>query len=153
MDFKNVFGMGPTCMVLGAVVVCLLYFAGLALGIPPIQIPEQASVAIFALGIILAVSLSAWSFASLPPAKRGKVLVTSGAYKYFRHPIYASILDFFLVGLAFYLKSYFVLLSVAVLLLVWARLVDFEEKELAKVFGGRYKEYQKRTKKFIPRLI
>jgi protein-S-isoprenylcysteine O-methyltransferase Ste14 len=79
-------------------------------------------------------------------------LATCGAYRYIRHPIYASAVvgvwgvvlkDVSLAGISLALIS-------AVFLTVSAKL---EEVENIQYFGERYRDYMSRTKMFIPYLF
>ena len=75
-------------------------------------------------------------------------LITNGPYKWWRHPIYASIIYFFLACLIAYpnLKT-----LIAVLVIVFstnARML-FEEKELIETYEN-YSEYSKKAKRIIP---
>ena len=77
------------------------------------------------------------------------VLVTSGAYKYIRHPLYASLIYF---GFGVFLKgpsvsSAILVLMAFVFLYLTARA---EERESLIKFGHRYAEFIARTKMFIP---
>ena len=76
-------------------------------------------------------------------------LVTHGVYKYVRHPSYTGSILFWL-GVTLLLNSIFgfivMLLSVILILIR----IPFEEKMLINVFGHRYTDYIKRTKKLIP---
>ena len=76
-------------------------------------------------------------------------LVTSGAYRYIRHPLYASLLLF---GWGAFLKQIslpagLMLLVTIIALYLTARL---EEQENLKNFGFDYAEYMQHTKMFIP---
>ena len=79
-------------------------------------------------------------------------LVTSGAYRYIRHPLYASLLLF---GWGAFIKQISLpaglILSVAIIALyLTARL---EEQENLQNFGVDYAEYMQHTKMFIPWLF
>ena len=76
-------------------------------------------------------------------------LIETGIFKYIRHPLYSSLL-FLTWGI--YLKNTTGLLLLISLLssgflLMTAR---FEEKECVAYFGEKYRDYVKRTKRFIP---
>jgi protein-S-isoprenylcysteine O-methyltransferase Ste14 len=76
-------------------------------------------------------------------------LVTSGVYRYIRHPFYGSLL-FLTWGIFFKNMSWIgviLLISITILLIITARK---EEAENITFFGGEYQEYMKRTKMFIP---
>jgi protein-S-isoprenylcysteine O-methyltransferase Ste14 len=80
------------------------------------------------------------------------VLVEVGAYKYIRHPLYASLL---LLGLGAFLKAPS-LLAGALTVAASAFLVataKVEEKLNLEKFGSQYADYMKRTKMFVPYLF
>ena len=84
--------------------------------------------------------------------ERTTVLVTEGAYRYVRHPLYCSL--FFLTwGVLLNFPSWpgAVLAAAAISCLIAAAKV--EEKENLDFFGGQYRDYMKRTKMFIPFII
>ncbi len=84
-----------------------------------------------------------------PPNQRP--LITTGPYKYVRHPVYLS---FVLFGIGT------VLVSLNFLMLVTLSYMAFmaytyraeEEKELSQKYGAEYEEYVKSTGGFIPRI-
>ncbi len=86
------------------------------------------------------------------PFERTSTLVSSGIFRYIRHPLYASLL--YLAWGAF-LKDVSwistVLLAVACVSLVATAKSD--ERECIQHFGLQYEEYRKRTKMFIPSLF
>lgn len=76
-------------------------------------------------------------------------LVDKGIYKYIRHPLYSSLL-FLTWGIYFKntaLGLFFVALLSSLFLYFTA---IYDEKECIKFFGEKYKEYMKRSKRFIP---
>jgi protein-S-isoprenylcysteine O-methyltransferase Ste14 len=89
---------------------------------------------------------------TLLPVEKTTVLVTTGAYKYVRHPLYSSFL-MLVWGSFFFIPSWpggFVacFASINTLLAAWT-----EEQENLSYFGSAYCDYMKRTKRFIPFLI
>ena len=80
----------------------------------------------------------------------GLVLVTTGPYKYVRHPIYTSyILD--LVGLAVIFSAFYALIFVIIINVPSYILRSlFEEKSAFKRFGQQYSEYKNKTSFMIP---
>lgn len=79
-------------------------------------------------------------------------LVETGIFKYIRHPMYCSLL---LLTWGIYLKNpvteaLLASLSASVFLYLTA---IFDERECIGFFGDKYKEYMKRTKRFIPFLF
>lgn len=81
--------------------------------------------------------------------EKTSVLVTSGAYRWIRHPLYASVL---LAAWGAFCKGPGwpgALLAVAATLLLEAT-ARTEEKENVEKFGTAYVEYARRTWRFIP---
>ena len=79
-------------------------------------------------------------------------LVTIGAYRYIRHPLYGSLL-FLAWGAFFKHPSYwgvFLALAATFFLTVTAKI---EEAENLRFFGDSYKSYMKHSKMFIPFLF
>ena len=79
-------------------------------------------------------------------------LVTSGLYKFVRHPMYASLL---LLGWGMFFKSIHPA-SIALILVITLALYltcKVEEKEMITRFGKEYEDYMKRTRMWIPWLI
>jgi protein-S-isoprenylcysteine O-methyltransferase Ste14 len=76
-------------------------------------------------------------------------LVAQGAYRYIRHPMYASLI---LLGLGALLKN----ISLGTILLAFVNIFALyltakaDEKEMLNRFGGEYAAYMKKTKIFIP---
>jgi protein-S-isoprenylcysteine O-methyltransferase Ste14 len=94
---------------------------------------------------------SAWSF--VPIADEAMGLVTTGPYRFVRHPIYLG-LSMLALGQALAFASwpaFFVLLTGIFPTFVWRAIA--EEKLLTAVFGERYVLYRRQTKMIIPRLL
>jgi len=76
-------------------------------------------------------------------------LVTVGAYKYIRHPLYSSL--FFLAWGAFFKMPSWpggaLAVAATAFLVVTAKI---EEKENIHFFGSEYEDYIKRTRMFVP---
>lgn len=89
---------------------------------------------------------------SLFPFERTTSLVTTGAYRYIRHPLYASLLflawGIFLKGVTWY--AFGAVLAATLLLVATAKA---DEVECVRYFGPAYEEYMKRTKMFVPYLF
>ena len=80
--------------------------------------------------------------------KKGHELVTSGPYRYVRHPMYAGGL-IAAIGSAIVCGSAFIFLLVILgALFLWR--VGAEDKLMAEQFPNEYPEYKKRTKALIP---
>lgn len=89
---------------------------------------------------------------SLLALEKTTQLVTSGIYKYIRHPLYSSLL-LLTWGIFFKLPSITggALASLATLFLITTAKAD--EAECIQFFGAEYQNYMERTKRFIPFLF
>jgi len=105
------------------------------------------------------VSLFGWMFrhlglnvtsTSMPRA--GATLVTSGPYRWVRHPMYSAVL--FLVVSASLLTANAVVIigGIAMFALLAAR-SRIEEQRLVEKFGDAYRAYQRGTGRFVPRFL
>ncbi len=152
-DFRKTFGSGPVGVVASLILLFIAFLVNRLFGIPQISNDQALLDTLFIASIVLTLVLIAWSLWSLPAAERGNRLVTSGAFRYVRHPLYAAFLSVFNFGLAIWLNSYVYLAWALLLHPVWHYLVQDEERMMVATFGNAYREYQKRTGRFFPRLI
>lgn len=87
--------------------------------------------------------------ASLLAFEKTTNLITSGIYKYIRHPMYCSLL---LLTWGIFFKHPILttatLAVTAIVFLVFTAKAD--EAECTRFFGNQYQDYMKRTKMFIP---
>jgi len=104
------------------------------------------------LGIALAIWARAYlgkNWGAPMSIKENAELITSGPYKYIRHPIYAGVilamLGSALVGDAVWLIA--IIIFLPYFILVSARK---EEQNMTKLFPAEYPEYKKKTKMVIP---
>ena len=76
-------------------------------------------------------------------------LVTSGIYRYIRHPLYASLV---LLGTGIFFKDITLATATFALVNLWAMVATAktEEHEMLEKFGDEYARYMQRTKMFIP---
>ena len=81
--------------------------------------------------------------------RRPKSIISSGMYKYVRHPIYSSNL-LLLIGTFIISGSYLMLINISILSLFYGISAYREEKYLINNFIY-YKKYSKNTGMFIPR--
>ena len=90
-------------------------------------------------------------FNIFPELLKNSKLITSGPYRFVRHPIYTGVL---LITLGFVI-NFFTLINVLVWMVLLATLlikIRFEEKILIGRFGD-YAEYKRKTKALIPFLL
>jgi protein-S-isoprenylcysteine O-methyltransferase Ste14 len=76
-------------------------------------------------------------------------LVTSGIYRYIRHPFYSSLL-FLAWGIAFKRIIWFEVILAITVTLFLIMTAKKEEVENIEFFGDEYRDYMKQTKMFIP---
>ena len=84
-----------------------------------------------------------------PSPRQRHQLIQSGLFKYVRHPIYSGIL-FFVVGFAAFQESVFKLIISLLLGVLFYLKSNYEEKLLTKIYK-EYKDYKRRTGKFLPK--
>lgn len=94
-----------------------------------------------------------WSFRSLPVSQRGRGLCTQGAYRWVRHPLYASFISVGALGLAVFLDHWIGLVWVVALHMLWHLVISIEERSMMALFGEEYLAYARCTGRFIPRLF
>ena len=90
--------------------------------------------------------------ATLVGFERTSALVTVGAYRYIRHPLYSSLL-FLAWGVFFKAPSWSGGLLAAAATLFLVATARIEEGENARFFGPAYEQYRQRSKMFIPFLF
>ena len=90
------------------------------------------------------------SFHAIANTTEGK-LITSGPYKYFRHPIYASLIYFFWSCIITYHSKEAVVAVLIITVGLYARML-FEESFLMETYP-EYASYSQRTKRIIPFLL
>jgi protein-S-isoprenylcysteine O-methyltransferase Ste14 len=108
---------------------------------------------------ILAVPMFYWLFHSLglnisPIAgtRAQATLVTSGPYRWIRHPLYTFGTMLFL-GLGLVAASWPLLMFAPVFFILLALRTPSEEAALIERFGDDYRNYMKRTGRYFPRLF
>lgn len=79
-------------------------------------------------------------------------LVTSGVYKFVRHPQYTGLLLLSL-GMLIEWATLPLLIMFPVMVFMYTRLAKREEKDMIKEFGETYRQYMAKTKMFIPFVV
>lgn len=127
-----------------------------AKAVPSLRIPGPCRAA----GLIvmwLGLAIRVWAVAALGRAFRttvevdpGQAIVSSGPYRWVRHPSYTGLL-LILAGFGLALGNWLPLaICVALPLPALLRRIRVEEAELTRVLGEPYRAYQTRTKRLIP---
>jgi protein-S-isoprenylcysteine O-methyltransferase Ste14 len=107
----------------------------------------------------LGLAIRVWAIATLGRAFRttvevdpGQAVVSSGPYRWVRHPSYSGLL-LIVTGCGLAAGNWLALAVCAVLPLpALLRRIQVEEAELTGVLGDRYRAYQAQTKRLVPRL-
>ncbi len=112
------------------------------------------------LGAVLGVAtlpLVHWLFRSLGRnvsetvlTKEKQELVVSGPYRWVRHPLY-SVATASLFALSLIAANWFMGAMILLIAALLPALTEREEKHLLEKFGEHYREYMKRSGRFLPR--
>jgi protein-S-isoprenylcysteine O-methyltransferase Ste14 len=142
----------PPILALLLLIVSAVLMATLPLA--PLPIPAGRAIGIFFLlfGFVAAFSgFSAFRKAGTPvrPGDEPTRLVTQGPFCFTRNPMYLG-LELVLIGAFFLTKSLFFLIPpITFFLLINFLQMPFEEKLMTEHFGERYREYQKRVRRWL----
>lgn len=102
---------------------------------------------------IIAVNTLGKFYATKVVIQEGHKLITTGIYKYIRHPIYLAVSLQYL-GIPLIFSSIYGLIFILIDTIAFISLrIRIEEKMLVREFGEEYINYMKNTKKIIPFLF
>jgi protein-S-isoprenylcysteine O-methyltransferase Ste14 len=122
-----------------------------------VGLPEWARWLGVAIGVLCVVGIY-WLFSSIgsgitptSATRKQHTLVTSGPYRWVRHPLYTVGSSMF-VAFGMMADNWFIAgLGILTFILMAAR-TPKEEANLIEKFGDEYREYMKRTGRFLPKL-
>lgn len=110
-------------------------------------------------GMMACMPLSVWVYRSLGKHFSPKLrlrddhrLVTTGPYRFVRHPLYAT-LFLYVSATAFVSEDLRIIIAGALIAAVILFRIPREEAQLAGRFASSYAEYRKKTGSFIPKLF
>ncbi len=145
-------GLGTAGALAGAFLACFGQWAG----------SVEPAAPVFGLGLVLigaGVTLRVCSIRTLDryftgsvAVQPGQQVVSSGPYRYIRHPSYAGNLVA-LLGLGLALDNWASLLSIAAVLPALAYRIKVEEEALEAALGDPYRAYAARTKRLVPHVL
>jgi len=102
-------------------------------------------------------ALFVWTFPALGKnltdtvvTRRDHSLVTTGPYRFVRHPFYVAV-ALAMLGNALAAANWFLLIGGAVVFTLLAIRTRIEEAELVARFGEAYEAYMRRTPRFLPK--
>jgi protein-S-isoprenylcysteine O-methyltransferase Ste14 len=113
------------------------------------HVPLTIRLLFLGLSLVTAVYLSMSGHNAVCREERGTKVISDGAFRYVRHPLYSACLLFYL-GLAVSTASIFSLAFFVVIFFFYNYLGSFEERLLDEKFGEQYKQYKRRTGKWVP---
>jgi protein-S-isoprenylcysteine O-methyltransferase Ste14 len=105
-------------------------------------------------GVVLVLSgaVIIWSLRVLPLQQRGRTLVTTGPFRYIRHPLYTAVCLAQGLTVFFIAQTYLALGAMLLMFLGGRVLVHYEEKLMEQRFGPAWQDYARQTPGFFPRL-
>ena len=149
-ELKRIFYVGPVGAFVTLVVWFVVYAIEKILSFPKMDINPIFRIALVIMFTVDVFYLFIGSLYYLKPLERGKTLITAGPFKYIRHPLYSTFIYSFTALVSLWLKSWFILLAVVPLSLIWSRLVQEEENYMLNKFGKKYQDYMEKTGQFLP---
>lgn len=151
--YDRLFGSGPRGALIGTVLFIPVFYGEEFVGLPEITGNDTFRYVAFALLTLVSLFIIIWSLKSLPLKERGKKLVTTRAFKYFRHPLYAAFVSFFNFGFAIFMNNWIYMLWALLMIPVWHLNISREEELMKKEFGQEYVDYCSRTGRFFVKII
>lgn len=120
-----------------------------------VDLPEWARWLGVGLGIFCVLGIY-WLFSSIgsgitptSATRKEHVLVTSGPYRWVRHPLYTVAFTLF-VAFGLMAANWFIAALGVLAFVAMAKRTPKEEANLIEKFGDEYREYMKRTGRFFP---
>lgn len=150
--YQRIFGSGPLGVACSVILTLAAVWLRARLPAGSLGIPPLARQIILAVALAGTLAGAIWSARSLPVDQRGRGLCVAGAYRWVRHPLYASFLSLAVPGIALFLDHWVFLAWVVALHLLWQAVVRPEEAMMRVAFGEEWDRYARRTGRFVPRL-
>jgi protein-S-isoprenylcysteine O-methyltransferase Ste14 len=114
-------------------------------------VPLYIRLAVLGFSLITATCLFRSGHVVVSHEQRFKSVVTTGAFRHVRHPLYlASILTYF--GLTVSTLSLFSLAIFVGIFIFYNYIASYEEGLLEAKFGEEYREYKNKTGKWLPKI-
>ena len=150
--YERIFGTGPRGTIISAITFWAAFMLDRELYSPPIHRSANFGITALVIASVATAAIVLWSLRSLPPGTRGKELVTAGAFRYVRHPLYAAFLGAFNFGLALFMDGWVYLAWAVLQYPIWYWNIAAEERLMHKEFGDSYAGYCRKTGRFLPKL-
>ena len=140
--------LSPPVFVVLVLAIVGLFYAHSLFGHGPVSIGLQAVAVLLMIWARVTFGMRSFHYAA-NPTEGG--LVTTGPYRYMRHPIYAAILLFLWTGVAANASPLGVALGLAATAMLALR-IAFEERLVRRRYP-EYDDYARRTKRVIPFIL
>jgi protein-S-isoprenylcysteine O-methyltransferase Ste14 len=113
------------------------------------HIPLYIRLVFLILALVTAAYLSMSGHDQTCRGERPTRVVSSGAFRHVRHPLYLACLLFYL-GLTVSTASIFSLAFFVLIFVFYNHIANFEERLLSEKFGEEYRKYKRTTGKWVP---
>lgn len=150
--YQRIFGAGPALLVVTATLIIGAIELQKLTQWPRLELGLWLRLGLTGLTLVIGGAVIIWSLRSLSIQQRGRELVTTGPYRYVRHPLYAAVLVAGGLAAFFLTQSFLVLMAMVLMILIGHLMVRSEEKRMEQHFGQAWREYARRTPRFFPRL-
>lgn len=100
--------------------------------------------------LVLFLSALIWRYFSRRKAKNG--FSKKGIYQYMRYPAFSATIFFLNTAIAFYFRSWLLILVLPFIYWAWKRAVANDEVFIVKDFGDTYRQYRFKTPTLIPKI-
>ena len=151
--YDRLFGAGPRGALLSIALLCLAWQLETRLDLPTLIESSDLRLSVIVLLVISGLGLIGWKLRALPPGERGRELVSSGPFRFIRHPLYAAFVVCLNPAFALVLNNWVYLVWAVLLYPAWSLNVIREEKLMLNEFGDAYAEYCRRSGRFLPRVF
>ena len=116
-----------------------------------VYVPLSVRLVLLMIVAIFAISLIQAGHAVIHVGEPSQDLITSGAFKFVRHPLYLGCLLLYL-GLVFSTLSIISLIVFGGIFIFYNYIATYEEKYLEEKFHAEYTTYKEKTQKWVPRI-
>jgi protein-S-isoprenylcysteine O-methyltransferase Ste14 len=120
-------------------------------GFLPGLVPVAVRLILLVAAEALAVLLVRWGHVVVGGEERPQRVVSSGAFRYVRHPLYLGSILFY-AGLTVSTLSLLSIAALAVIVIFYDSIASYEEKLMEVKFGAEYAVYRETTGKWVPRM-
>lgn len=145
---RNARRLSPLVFAILLLAILGLFYTRSLLGHSPVSIGFQTAAILLMIWARVTFGIRSFHYAA-NPTEGG--LVTTGPYRYMRHPIYAAVLLFLWTGVAANLSLTSAALGLVATAMLFLRMV-FEETLVRQTYP-EYDDYARRTKRVIPFLL